>query len=168
MMKTDKNLQEAFAGESQANRRYLAFAKKAEADGYAMIARLFRAAAEAETIHAHAHLKNMGGIKSTLENLQAAAEGEAYEYQKMYPPFLAEAEEESQKAAANGFRFAKEAEKVHYELYSKAFNTLKDGHDLANDVVYLCPVCGNIEIGPGGPEKCEICGLSRSKYVEIK
>jgi rubrerythrin len=167
-MKTTKNLQEAFAGESQANRRYLAFAKKAEADGYGMIARLFRAAAEAETIHAHAHLKALGEVKSTLENLQTAADGEAYEYQKMYPPFLAEAEEENQKTAAVGFKYALAAEKVHNELYTKALNTLQGGHDLTNDVIYICPICGNVEIGHDGPEKCEICGASRSKYIEIK
>ena len=167
-MKTEKNLQEAFAGESQANRKYLAFAKKAEADGYAMIARLFRAAAEAETVHAHAHLKVLGEIKSTLENLQAAAAGEAYEYQSMYPQFITEAEEENQKAALNSFKWASAAEKIHNALYNKAVEYAQQGKDLPSATIYLCPVCGNVEIGDDGDDKCEICGTRREKFIEVK
>jgi rubrerythrin len=167
-MNTIKNLQEAFAGESQANRRYLAFAKKAEIDGYTMIARLFRAAAEAETVHAHAHLRVLGEVKTTPENLKAAADGEAYEYQKMYPQFATEAEAENQKAAFTSFKWAMAAEKIHNKLYTQALASLQAGRDLEAATIYICPVCGNVEIGHDGDEKCEICGTSREKFLEIK
>lgn len=166
-MKTEKNLKDAFAGESQANRKYLAFAKKAEAEGYPMIARLFRATAEAETIHAHAHLRILGDVKSTAENLLAAAEGEAYEFQSMYPDFLAAAEAEGNKAAVASFRHALKAEEVHNRLYLMAKELAAAGKDLSTMKIYLCPVCGNIEIGEEGPENCPICGASRSKYIEM-
>ncbi|HNW59832.1 MAG TPA: rubrerythrin family protein [bacterium] len=166
-MKTEKDLQDAFAGESQANRTYLAFAKKAEAEGYPMVAKLFRAAAEAETIHAHAHLRVLGRVKSTLENLQAAADGEAYEFKTMYPEFLKDAEAEGNKAATSSFTFAMKAEKIHNELYLKAVEALKAGKDLSTAKIYLCPVCGNVEIGEDGDEKCEICGTSREKFIVI-
>ena len=119
-MATIDNLQEAFAGESQANRKYLAFAKKAEEDGLPQVAKLFRAAAEAETVHAHAHLRVMGGIKSTVENLEAAIEGEGSEFQEMYPKFLAEAQEEGLKPAEFSFKNALAVEEIHHGLYSKA------------------------------------------------
>src|SRR5512136_228905 len=122
---TEKNLKEAFAGESQANRRYLAFAKKAEEEGYKQIAKLFRAAAEAETVHAHAHLRVMGGVKSTAENLQAAADGEAHEFESMYPGFVAQAKAENQKAALMSFENAMAVEKTHHELYAQALASLK-------------------------------------------
>jgi rubrerythrin len=166
-MKTEKNLQDAFAGESQANRLYLAFAKKAEADGLPMIAKLFRAAAEAETVHAHAHLRVQGKVKSTEENLAAAAAGEAHEFKSMYPDFIRDAEAEGQKAAIASFKFAMAAEKIHHELYSKALECLKAGKDLAAEKIYLCPICGNVEIGDDGDDKCEICGTSRAKFVLI-
>ncbi|HOT97920.1 MAG TPA: rubrerythrin family protein [bacterium] len=164
-MKTEKNLQDAFAGESQANRTYLAFAKKADAEGYPMIAKLFRAAAEAETIHAHAHLRVLGRVKSTLENLQVAADGEAYEFKSIYPEFLKDAEAEGNKAAISSFTFAMKAERIHNELYLKAVEALKAGKDLSTAKIYLCPVCGNVEIGEDGDEKCEICGTSRDKFI---
>ncbi|MBP7568672.1 MAG: rubrerythrin family protein [Acidobacteria bacterium] len=166
-MTTMENLQDAFAGESQANRKYTAFAKKAEQDGFKQVARLFRAAAEAETIHAHAHLRVMGGIKSTAENLAVARDGEGYEFQSMYPGFLAQAKTEGHAAAVKSFEFAMAAEKVHYGLYAKALELVKQGKDLENAVIYLCPVCGNVEIGVL-PEKCSICGVPGSKFVEIK
>jgi rubrerythrin len=166
-MNTQKNLQEAFAGESQANRKYLAFAKKADVDGYTMIARLFRAAAEAETVHAHAHLRVLGEVKTTLENLQAAAAGEAFEYQKMYPQFVAEAEAENQKAAVASFKWAMAAEKIHNELYTRALASLQDGKDLEAAAIYICPICGNVEIGNDGDEKCEICGTSKEKFLKM-
>lgn len=166
-MATSENLQEAFAGESQANRKYTAFAKKAEQDGFKQVARLFRAAAEAETIHAHAHLRVMGGIKSTAENLAVARDGEGYEFQSMYPGFLAQAKTEGNAAAVKSFEFAMAAEKVHYGLYAKALELVKQGKDLENAMIYLCPVCGNVEIGVL-PEKCSICGVPGSKFVEIK
>lgn len=166
-MSTTDNLKEAFAGESQANRMYLAFAKKAEQDGFPQVAKLFRATADAETIHANAHFRVMGGIKGTAENLQAAAEGENYEFQTMYPNFLAEAEAEGNKPAAFTFKNALEAERVHHDLYTRALEMVKAGKDMENAVVYLCPICGDIEIGEA-PDKCPICGAPKEKFVEIK
>jgi rubrerythrin len=165
-MSTEKNLKDAFAGESQANRKYLAFAKKAEQEGHAQIAKLFRATAEAETIHAHAHLAALGGIKDTATNLQEAAGGESYEFKSMYPPFYESAVAEGQKQAANSFKFAMKAEEVHYKLYSKALELLKAGKDMEKLPVYLCPVCGNIEIGEVDGD-CEICGTKQEKFVEM-
>jgi|GEM_PF-590688 len=132
-MVTSKNLQDAFAGESQANRKYLAFAQKAEADGYPQVARLFRAAAGAETVHAHAHLRAMGGIKATTDNLQAAIEGEGFEFQEMYPPYLAQAREEGNRRAAISFENALAVEEIHYNLYVEALAAVKDGKDLSHD-----------------------------------
>lgn len=162
MPTTDENLQTAFAGESQANRKYLAFAEKADKEGFSNIAKLFRATAQAETLHAMGHLKALGGIKSTAENLEAAVGGETYEFTQMYPPMLEQAEKEDHKAKRM-FRMALEAEKVHAALYTKAAEAVKEGKDL--DVqVYLCPVCGNIEFGK--PETdCPICGVSADKYL---
>lgn len=166
-MSTEKNLKEAFAGESQANRKYLAFAKKAAQEGYEQIAKLFRATAEAETIHAHAHFAAMGGVLSTLENLKASSEGESYEFKSMYPPFFDEAKAEGHIQATRSFNHAMAAEKVHFELYSKALEMAKSGKDLDQLPIYLCPVCGNIEIGTV-PETCPICGVKGEKFVEIK
>ncbi|MFB3785731.1 MAG: rubrerythrin family protein [bacterium] len=165
-MTTQKNLQDAFAGESQANRKYLAFAMKAEQDGYPQVARLFRAAAEAETIHAHAHLRAMEGIHGTAENLQAAVEGERYEYQEMYPIFLSEAREEGHKRAAQSFEFACAAEEVHFNLYRQALRAVQAGQDLESQVIYLCPVCGTLEIGRA-PDKCPICNTAGEKFIAI-
>ena len=136
-MPTRENLQAAFAGESQANRTYLAFAAKAEAEGRPQIAKLFRAAAAAETVHAHAHLRVMGGVKGTAENLQAAVEGEAYEFQKMYPEFLKEAEAEKNQAAVISFRNAMAVEKIHHDLYAEALESFKAGKDLPDSEI-LC------------------------------
>ena len=130
-MSTQDNLQAAFAGESQANRKYLAFAAKAEAEGHPQIAKLFRAAAAAETVHAHAHLRVMKGVGDTKQNLQAAIEGEGYEFKEMYPGFIKEAEAEGNKAALISFRNANAVEKTHHDLYSKALETLEAGKDLA-------------------------------------
>lgn len=162
-MSTDKNLAAAFAGESQANRKYLAFAKQADQEGFPQIAKLFRATAEAETIHAHAHLKAMGGIKSTAENLQAAVSGETYEFNEMYPPFIKEAEAENNAAAIRTFKLANEAEKVHAELYKKALANL-DSKEIYD--VYLCPVCGHVAEG-SVPGACPICGAKAAAYKKI-
>jgi rubrerythrin len=124
MSKTEKNLAEAFAGESQANRRYLAFAKQADKEGYPQVAKLFRAAAEAETVHAHAHLKALGGIKTTAENLKEAIAGETHEFKSMYPGMIATAKEEGNKAAERSFAYANEVEKIHAGLYQKALDSL--------------------------------------------
>ncbi len=165
-MSTADNLKEAFAGESQANRMYLAFAKKAEADGFPQIARLFRAAAEAETIHAHAHFRVMGGVKSTADNLQTAANGEAYEFQSMYPRMLAEAEAEGNKAAAVSFKYAMAVERIHNGLYLSALETLKAGKDLPAAPIYICPVCGNTVIG-AVPDRCPICNVSKERFYQV-
>jgi len=166
-MGTTENLREAFAGESQANRTYLAFAKKADADGYPRIARLFRAAAEAETVHAHAHLQVLGGVKSTAENLEAAANGEAAEFRDMYPGFVAEAEAEGNRGAVMSFKNALAVEEIHHGLYAEALNALKSGSDLPGAPIYVCGVCGNTVIGEP-PGKCPICGSPRARFSEVK
>ena len=165
MPSTVENLKEAFAGESQANRKYLAFARQADKEGYPQIARLFRAAADAETLHALAHLQNMGGVGSTLENLRAAVAGETYEFTEMYPPMVTQAEAEGHKAR-HMLKFATAAEKVHAELFAQALAALQAGADLSTMDVYLCPVCGHVEFGTP-PEKCPICGAPQSKYQKV-
>ncbi len=167
-MATGDNLSAAFAGESQANRKYLAFAKKADADGFKQIAKLFRAAAEAETVHAHAHLRVMGGIGSTQENLEAAIAGEGYEVREMYPGFVAEAENEGNKAALASFRNALAVEKVHHALYTGALEAFKQGKDLKGERIWICPVCGNTVVGEKPPEKCAVCGVPGDKFFEVK
>lgn len=166
-MSTSDNLQAAFAGESQANRKYLAFAQKAESDGFPQVAKLFRAAAEAETIHAHAHLRALDGVKDTVENLKAAVEGERYEYQEMYPEFLETAQQETNKRAEVSFKNALAAEEVHHSLYTQALEAVQAGKDLSTMSIYLCPVCGNLELGEA-PDKCPICNLPGSKFIEVK
>ncbi len=163
MSKTEKNLQEAFAGESQANRKYLAFAKKAEQEGYKQVAKLFRAAAEAETIHAHNHLRELKGIKSTKENLEAAINGESYEFQKMYPEMIKDAEEEGNKSALRSFNFANEVEKVHAELYKKALENLGNNEEVD---YYVCGICGYTVEGEA-PDKCPVCNANKEKFRRI-
>src|SRR3990172_5866091 len=165
MPNTTENLKVAFAGESQANRKYLAFARQAEKDGYPQIAKVFRAAAEAETLHALAHLSNMGGVGTTLENLRAAVAGETYEFTEMYPPMVEQALAENHKARYM-LGFANSAEKVHAGLVSQALAALEAGADLSKMDVYLCPVCGGIEFG-SPPDKCPICGATASKFQKI-
>ncbi len=165
MSKTKENLGEAFAGESQANQKYRAFAKKAEKDGFPNIARLFRTTAEAERIHAEGHLGALEGIGSTADNLKAAIDGETYEYKEMYPPMLEDAENENHKAKRM-FGFAVKVEEIHAQLYKLALEAAEQGKDLAETKFYLCPVCGHIEFG-APPEKCPICGVKGSKYVQV-
>jgi rubrerythrin len=160
---SEKNLKEAFAGESQANRKYLAFAKKAEEEGYKQVAKLFRAAAEAETVHAHSHFRVLGGVKSTKENIQEAIAGETHEFKKMYPEFLAKAKAEAIKPAEMSFDYANQVEKIHAALYEKALANL--GKNEAVDY-YVCPVCGNTVEGKA-PDKCPICGVAGSKFTKI-
>jgi rubrerythrin len=166
-MSSKENLEAAFAGESQANRKYLAFAKKADADGYPQVARLFRAAAEAETIHAHAHFNVLGGVSDTADNLVAAVEGEGYEFREMYPDFLSEAEAEGNDAAARSFRFALAVEEIHHGLYKKALEAVKGGSDLPAVPIYVCPVCGNTFDGDL-PDKCPVCKVPKVKFFEVK
>jgi rubrerythrin len=160
---TEKNLQEAFAGESQANRKYLAFAKKAEEEGYKQVAKLFRAAAEAETVHAHAHLRVLGGVKSTKENIQAAINGETHEFKSMYPDMIEKAKADGIKPAEISFDYANQVEKIHASLYTKALADL--GKNTAVDY-YVCPLCGNTVEG-AAPDKCPICGMAGSKFTKI-
>lgn len=166
-MATQENLQAAFAGESQANRKYLAFAAKAKADGYPRIAKLFRAAAAAETVHALAHLRAVQGVKDTAANLEAAVEGERYEFQEMYPPFLEQAESEGNQAAVVTFRNALAVEKIHHELYENALRSLKGGKDLEETTVFVCDICGNTITGEA-PDRCPVCGAPRGKFTEVE
>ena len=165
-MATNDNLQAAFAGESQANRKYLAFAKKAEQDGLPQVAKLFRAAADAETVHAHSHLRVLGGIQDTTANLEAAVSGEAHEFQSMYPGFVAEAEAEGNQAATIGFKNAMAVEEIHHGLYQQALESVKGGQDLASASIWVCQVCGNTVVGDC-PDKCGVCGVPKEKFVEI-
>lgn len=159
--KTLKNLMDGFAGESQANRKYQAYAKKAEAEGKTNAAKLFKAASDAEAIHAQKHLETAGKINTTADNLKDAVAGETYEYESMYPEFLKAAEAEGNKAAIRSFTLAMEAEKVHAKLYKEALENI----DKAEEVTYyLCPVCGNIETSI--PDKCSICGVPGSKFIK--
>jgi len=162
-MSSMDNLKNAFAGESQANRKYLAFAKKAEEEGFKQVAKLFRAAAEAETVHAHSHLRVMGGVRSTKENVQEAIGGETHEFTKMYPQMIEEARKEGNKQALQSFEFANKVEKIHADLYQKALNNL--GKNETVDY-YVCQVCGNT-VENAAPDKCPICGASKSMFIKI-
>ena len=165
MASTIDNLKDAFAGESQANQKYRAFAAKAEQEGFHNIARLFRTTAEAERIHAEGHLRALDGIKSTADNLKEAIGGETYEFTEMYPPMLKTAEAEGHKAKRM-FGYAVEAEAVHAKLYTLALEAIQQGKDLTEVNFYLCPVCGYIEFG-NPPDSCPICGAKKSKFIQI-
>jgi len=165
MPTTKENLATAFAGESQANRKYLAFSRQADKEGLPQIAKLFRATAEAETIHALGHLANMGGIASTKENLEAAVAGETYEFTEMYPPMLEQAKAEGHRAKTM-LGFATSAEKVHAGLFKQALDAMKRGEDLTKMEVFLCPICGDVEFGVP-PDKCPICGAPASRFQRI-
>ncbi len=165
MPTTKENLEAAFAGESQANQKYRAFAAKAEKEGFVNIAKLFRTTAEAEKIHAEGHLKALDKVNSTVENLKEAIAGETYEFEEMYPPMLEQAEAENHKAKKM-FKWAVEAEAIHAKLYSLALKAAEEGKDLEVSNFYLCPVCGHIEFGEA-PDKCPICGVPGDKYVEV-
>ena len=165
MKTTKENLLEAFAGESQANQKYRAFAKKAEREGFPNIAKLFNTAAEAERVHAEGHLNSLDGIGSTVENLKAAIAGETYEFTEMYPPMLAQAEAENHKAKRM-FGYAVKAEQVHAKLYQMALEAAANGKDLEVTEIYYCPVCGHIEFGMP-KENCPICGALPSKFVKL-
>ena len=165
MPTTKENLMGAFAGESQANQKYRAFAKKAEKEGLPNIAKLFNTAAEAEGIHAEGHLTALDGIASTIENLKAAIAGETYEYTEMYPPMYDQAVAEENKAKRM-FGYAVKAEEIHAKLYKIALAAAEQGKDLDTGEIYLCPICGNIEFGK--PESnCPICGTIASKYIHV-
>jgi rubrerythrin len=161
---TEKNLQTAFAGESQANRKYLAFAKQAEKEGFAQVARLFRAAAAAETVHAHAHLRAMQGVGATADNLKAAVAGETYEFENMYPEMIRQAEADGHKAALRTFSYANEVEKTHAELYRKALENLGKQEECD---YYVCSVCGHTH-EKEAPEKCPVCGAKRGAFQKCE
>ena len=167
MGKTLEDLQAAFAGESQANRKYTAFAQKADAEGYPQIARLFRAAAHAETVHALAHLRAMEGVGGTLDNLKAAIGGENYEVITMYPEFIKDAEAEGEKRALKSFSYAWEVEKVHEDLYREALALLEAGEkeDEAYEY-YVCPVCGYTH-KRGAPDRCPVCNTPGTRFEKI-
>lgn len=162
-MSTMDNLKNAFAGESQANRKYLAFAKKAEEEGFKQVAKLFRAAAEAETVHAHNHLRTMGGIRSTKENIQEAIGGETHEFTKMYPQMIEDAKKEGNKQALQSFEVANKVEKIHADLYQKALNSLGKNEPVD---YYVCQTCGNT-VEKNAPDKCPICSASKTMFAKI-
>ena len=163
MSKTMENLQEAFAGESQANRKYLAYAKQAEKEGLPQVAKLFRAAAEAETIHAHAHLRYAGKIKNTMENLEDAIAGETYEFTKMYPDMLADAEDEGESNIKRHLSWVNAVEEVHANLYKKALAAKGQMEDVD---YYVCSVCGYTHEGPYAG-KCPICNAAESAFYKV-
>jgi rubrerythrin len=165
MSKTNENLQAAFAGESQANRKYLAFAKQAEKDGYPHIAKLFRAVAAAETVHAHNHFRILGGVGTTEENLKAGIAGESYEITSMYPEFIAEAEAAGEKKALNSFKWAWEVEKEHEQIFQQVLANM--GADIAGLEIWVCPVCGSTHIGVR-PDKCPVCGTPGERFELIQ
>ncbi len=163
MDKTTQDLLEAFAGESQANRKYLAFAAKAEQEGYPQVARVFRAAAEAETIHAHNHLRALKGIKSTKDNLQESIGGEFHEFTEMYPAMIADAKNAGNKDAERTFNYANEVEKIHHDLFEKALQAMEEKKMVD---MHVCPVCGyTVEEAP--PENCPVCGAKGKTFKKI-
>jgi rubrerythrin len=166
LMATIENTKEAFAGESQANRKYLAFSEKAAADGFNSVATLYKAASEAEAIHAKKLLKVLAAVESTEKNLEASIAGETHEFTEMYPDFIKLAEAEGKSDAVLAFTYAMKAEQVHANLYKKALNAVKSGKDMGREKIFLCPVCGNIEIAKP-PEKCPICGVFGKQFREI-
>ena len=166
MSNTEENLQSAFAGESQANRRYLFFADKAEKEGYPQVARLFRAVAEAETIHACNHFAAMDGVGSTRDNLVASAMGEHYEFTRMYPPFIEQAESEGNKRAQTSFNYANEVEQIHHKYFEAAIKAFDTGQQSKDEPYFVCPVCGYTADGKP-PEKCPVCGAPASKFKKV-
>jgi rubrerythrin len=167
MADTEKNLQEAFAGESQANRRYLFFAEKAEKEGHPQIARLFRAAAEAETVHARNHFAAMDGVGSTKDNLLAGATGEHYEFTRMYPPFIDKAEEENNKRAQVSFEYANKVEQIHHGYFEETLKALESSQQLKDEPYFVCPGCGNTVAGEA-PERCPICGAPGRAFKRVE
>jgi rubrerythrin len=163
MSKSEENLRDAFAGESQANRKYLAFAKQAEKEGYPQAAKLFRAAGEAETVHAHAHLRALGEIGKTADNLKVAVAGESHEFKNMYPEMIKAAKEEGNKTAERSFVYANEVEKIHAELYQKALDNLDSMEEVD---YYVCSVCG-MTCENEAPDTCPVCGAKASAFFKV-
>ncbi|NTW26765.1 MAG: rubrerythrin family protein [Candidatus Moranbacteria bacterium] len=166
MSKTQEDLKAAFAGESQANRKYLAFAKAAEKEGKTNLAKLFRAVAEGETVHALKHLTNLGEVKDSVENLKAAIAGETYEIESMYPGFIADAQADGEKVAEIGFYGANEVEKIHQKEFIAAFGQIENGIDIEGQKYFVCQICGKLELGEA-PEFCSICKAPKASFNEI-
>ena len=166
MSSTNENLQAAFAGESQANRKYLFFAQKADEDGNPKVARLFRAAAESETVHARNHFGVMAGIKSTKENLETAINGESYELTKMYPAFIEQAKSENNSDAERSFDWANKVEKIHHSLFGKALVSLESDEAAGDKPFFVCQGCGYTVEGEA-PEKCPVCGAPRRMFKQV-
>lgn len=164
MSKSIEDLKAAFAGESQANRKYTAFGRKADQEGFTQVAKLFRAAAAAETVHALNHFNAINGVKSTRENLEAAIEGENYEVVTMYPEFLKDAETENERPALRSFKWAWEVEKIHEALYREALATLGQTTEVFD--YYVCPVCG-YTVAKNAPASCPVCSAPGSKFEKI-
>jgi len=164
--KTEENIQEAFGGESKANRRYLFFADKAENDGYPQVAKLFRAVAEAETVHAKNHLNAVDAIGSTKDNLFAASLGEQGEYKKIYPAFIEVAERERNDRAKRSFEWANKVEEIHQGYFEEALAAVREGKQLEEATYYVCQVCGNTVTGQP-PEQCPVCGAPASAFKEV-
>ncbi len=161
---TEQNLRDAFAGESQANRKYLAFGKKADTEGYPQAAKLFRAAAAAETVHAHAHLRTLKGVGSTVDNLKEAIAGETHEFKNMYPAMIEDAKAEDEKAALRSFTYANEVEEVHADLYTKALDNLDSLEEVD---YYVCNVCGyTCENEP--PDECPVCKAKAKAFFKVE
>ena len=167
MSNTKDNLQNAFAGESQANRKYLFFAEKAEQEGHKQVAKLFRAAADAETAHARNHLKVMEGIKSTRENLLAAKGGENHEFTEMYPGFIKQAEAEGEAKAKDTFNLANQVEQIHHGLFDAALSKIEKGETIGEKPIYVCQYCGNTVEGEA-PDKCPVCGAPKKMFKLIE
>ena len=163
MSKSEQHLRDAFAGESQANRKYLAFAEKAEKEGYPQAAKLFRAAGAAETVHAHAHLRALGEIGNTADNLKVAVAGETHEFKNMYPEMIKDAKEEGNKTAERSFVYANEVEKVHAELYQNALDNMDSLEDAD---YYVCSVCG-MTVENEAPDSCPVCGAKASAFFKV-
>jgi rubrerythrin len=166
MTKTVDDLKSAFAGESQANRRYLAFARKADEEGFSQIGKLFRATAEAETVHALNHLRIANDVGSTAENIDTAIAGETFEFKKMYPEYVNDAKQEGNPQASWSFEVANKVEQIHAGLFSKAIRLLKSKKELPQVDYYVCSVCGNTVEGVA-PERCPICGSPQAKFFKV-
>lgn len=166
MSKTQEDLKAAFAGESQANRKYLAFAKVAETEGKKNLAKLFRAVAEGETVHALKHLRTLGQVKDSVENVKAALAGETFEIEKMYPGFIADAQAEAEKSAENSFFQANEVEKIHQQNFTQALERVEAGSDLEEVEYQVCSVCGNLFSGQV-PDNCPICKVPKEKFFPV-
>ncbi len=167
MSSTDSNIQAAFAGESQANRKYLFSAQKADEEGQKQVARLFRAAADAETVHARNHFRVNGGVKETRDNLRAAIGGEHYEFTKMYPDFIKQAESDKNGPAKDSFDLANKVEKVHHRLFESALQAVESGAETPEKPIFVCQVCGNTVEG-AAPDRCPICGSPKKMFKQIE